>query len=521
MASGLRRRAVIVPAIGVLVVGGGAVAWAQSGGSSGGYRTAVVVKGDVQQLLTQTGTVAVVDRAKAHFRASGIVGSVKVTVGQTVAKGQVLATMDTGSLADAVTKAKATLATAEATLETGGTSSSSATSTPTVAPTASSPSRGGDTGAGLGQAQQAAARALQQATQALVTATTACASPATPTGTPSATATPSSTATAAATATAGPRTPPVLSCATALRQALSAQRRAAQAQQALAQALAKVSTSSTSAASSPASSSTSPSSASSSSAQRNSAGGGGSLTSTAARITTDTAAVAAAQVALDQADKDLAAVSLTAPVAGTVASLPWTVGSTTSPSDSAVLFGTGAVEVTVDVPAASIRAVRVGLPATVRGDGATRSVSGLVTRIGLLPTSSTSTTSSTTTYPVVVRVAAGPGLVDGGAAAVSIAITSVRDVVTVPNSALHSGRVTVLAKGKATSVPVTTGVTGALTTEVTKGLSAGQTVVLADLSEALPTSSTTSNRSSFGGNGGFGGAGFGPPGSGQVAVRRG
>ena len=530
MASRLRRRAVIVPAIGVLVIGGGAVAWAQSGSGGGGYRTAVVRKGEVQQLLTKTGTVAVVDSAKAHFRASGTVGSVNVTVGQTVTKGQVLATMDAGSLADVVTKARATLATAKATLETDSASSSSSSSTPTAtpSPSASAPTRGGGGGGSLTQAQQAAERALKQATHALTAATVACATPVTPTSTPGATLTPSVTATttptgtttpAATAAPRGPRTLPVLSCADALQASLKAQQQAGRAQQSLAQALAKASTSSSAA--------TAPSStASSSSPQRSSSGGGGGggFTSTAAKITTDTAAVAAAQVALGEAEKDLAAVSLIAPISGTVAILPWTPGSPTSPTDSAVLLGTGSVEVTVEVPAASIRTVRVGLPATVRGDGATKPVSGVVTRIGLLPTSSTSSTPSTTTYPVVVKVPAGPGLVDGGAAAVSIAVKSVSDVVTVPNSALHNGRVTVLLKGKASSVRVTTGVTGALTTEVTKGLNAGQTVVLADLSEALPTSSTTSNRNSFGGNGGFGGtggAGFGPPGGGQLTVRGG
>jgi hypothetical protein len=41
---------------------------------------------------------------------------------------------------------------------------------------------------------------------------------------------------------------------------------------------------------------------------------------------------------------------------------------------------------------------------------------------------------------------------------------------------------------------------------VTSGVKAGETVVLADLSEALPTSSTTSNRTGTFGQGGFTGA---------------
>jgi hypothetical protein len=241
------------------------------------------------------------------------------------------------------------------------------------------------------------------------------------------------------------------------------------------------------------------------------------VTSTAARITIDTAAVSAAEVALSQANKDLAAVSLRSPIAGTVASLPWAPGSAAATSDTAVILGSGAVNVVVQVPSTSIASMRVGLPATVRADGSSTAVSGAISQVGLLPTAtSTSTTggaatssSSTTTYPVTVRVAAGTGLVDGGNASVSIVVKSVKNVLTIPNSALHGTSVDVLSKGKVSTVRVQTGAVGALVTEVTSGLTAGQSVVLADLSVALPTSSTTSTTRGTG----FGPGGFtGPPG---------
>jgi hypothetical protein len=251
------------------------------------------------------------------------------------------------------------------------------------------------------------------------------------------------------------------------------------------------------------------------------------VTSTAARITIDTAAVSAAEVALSQANKDLAAVSLRSPIAGTVASLPWAPGSAAATSDTAVVLGSGAVNVVVQVPSTSIASMRVGLPATVRADGSSNAVSGVITQVGLLPTTSTSTTgaaatssSSTTTYPVTVRVAAGAGLVDGGNASVSIVVKSVKNVLTIPNSALHGTSVDVLSKGKVSTVRVQTGAVGALVTQVTSGLTAGQSVVLADLSVALPTSSTTSTTRGTGfGPGGFTGApggagGFGGGGGG-------
>jgi hypothetical protein len=98
----------------------------------------------------------------------------------------------------------------------------------------------------------------------------------------------------------------------------------------------------------------------------------------------------------------------------------------------------------------------------------------------------------------------GKAFVDGGATSVSIAVKNVTNVITVPNSALSNGSVTVLNAGKATRTRVQTGITGALVTEVTSGLRVGQQVVLADLSQALPTNSTTTPRF---GNGGFGGPG--------------
>lgn len=491
MASRLRGRAVVLPAAIVLAATGGAVAWAQSGPAAAGYRTAVVGRGDVQQTLTLTGTVSVVTQAKARFRAAGTVSAVKVAVGQTVAAGQVLATMDTGSLSDAVVAARAALATAKATLETD----SSTGSTPTATPSASASSKQGSS---TGSAQRAAEDALRKASQAVQAAAVACATAptASPTTTASAAATASATTSASPTSTPTPsaapkKGAPVLDCATALQRALAAQQATSKAQQDLARAL-------QSSASTPSSSSSDSSSASDSS---NRPSQGGSTTSTAAKVTKDTAAVRAAEVALEEAEKDLASVTLTAPIAGTVASIPWKSGGTASPSDAVVLLGRGAVDVVVDVPSTSIRSITVGLPASVRSDGATKPVDGTVTAIGLLPTdtSGSTSTSSTTTYPVTVRVPSGAAMVDGSSVAVTLAVKSVKGVVTVPNSALRGSSVTVLVKGKPTTVRVTTGAKGALTTEVTKGLSVGQLVVIADLSEELPTSSTTTNRNRVGG----------------------
>jgi trimeric autotransporter adhesin len=259
---------------------------------------------------------------------------------------------------------------------------------------------------------------------------------------------------------------------------------------------------------------------------------GGTGQSSASRTVTDEAAVTNAEAALSSARADLTAATLKSSIAGTVGSVSLTEGAS-SQGKSVVVVGTGAVEVTVEVPLASIATVHVGQQANVTPQGATSSAAGSVTSISLLPSTSsgstgtgsgagqaTSTTSSAT-YPVVVLVPeALPALASGSRADVSLLVGTASKVLTVPNSAL-----TPLAKGQAMVLTLKNGVTaralvktgyaGTLTTQVTSGLSAGQQVVLADLSTALPTNTTSSRRLGVPGGatgglgGGLGGAGLG------------
>ena len=87
---------------------------------------------------------------------------------------------------------------------------------------------------------------------------------------------------------------------------------------------------------------------------------------------------------------------------------------------------------------------------------------------------------------------------------VAVALGSANGVVTVPTSAVQNNAVTVVSGGKTSTARVTVGLVGPDRTQITAGVTPGQTVVLADLSSALPTS--TVNQGRFGG--GFG-AGFG------------
>jgi hypothetical protein len=103
-------------------------------------------------------------------------------------------------------------------------------------------------------------------------------------------------------------------------------------------------------------------------------------------------------------------------------------------------------------------------------------------------------------------------MADGSQAAVSLVTTTVRGAVTVPTSAIlgsgASATIRVLSGGTVTTTRVVVGAVGAERVQVTSGLKPGQQVVLADLSEPLPTGDTATGR--FGGGGGF--AGGGPPG---------
>ena len=209
------------------------------------------------------------------------------------------------------------------------------------------------------------------------------------------------------------------------------------------------------------------------------------------------------------------------------------VNGASSQGKSVVIVGVGAVEVTVEVPLASIAKMHVGQKANVTPQGATSFAAGAVSSISLLPTTSTSSTGSGTaqgsgaaqgtsttsspTYPVVVLVPdALPALASGSRADVSLLIGTAGKVLTVPNSALtplNSGQAMALTlkNGVATRALIKTGYVGTLATQITSGLTAGQQVVLADLSAALPTNTTSSRRFGVGGGaaGGLGGAGLG------------
>lgn len=225
-------------------------------------------------------------------------------------------------------------------------------------------------------------------------------------------------------------------------------------------------------------------------------------TASASQLAADQAAIDAAQAQLTVAQQNLAAATLTAPVAGQVATVGYTAG-TSSNSKSITILGTGNQIVKINVGLSQIEEVKVGQAAKVTVDGQTKPIAGRVSKIGLLST----TSGSSTTFPVTVTLNDGsPAVHDGIGADVIVTTASASNAVLVPNSAISTvgttHTVTVVSNGQPKTTRIKVGVVGTDMTQVTDGLQAGQQVEIADPSQPLP-SSANSGSSTTGGIGNF------------------
>jgi multidrug efflux pump subunit AcrA (membrane-fusion protein) len=539
----------------VLVLAGGGVALAMTGGGGPHYRLATATLAPVEQQIASVGTVAATNRAVLAFPVGGTVASVGVRVGQRVNAGQLLASLSTTALQQQVVSADANLASAQQTLAADEASETTATTSSVeiassasavrlmsavvlaaspAAPTAPTGSpRGKPTGGGsassaaVGKAQQellqaqkqldadlAAAESALAICQADLSASLPSSSPSsTPSGAPSSSAagpSPSATPTGSASPPAGD--PGAAGCLAAIghapNQAEVSQDQHARDQaessldgaiSALQAALAKAGQGSTG----KSGTGTSGKSGSSSSGQGLSGTGstgqsltgsgstGGSRTASAQQLAADQAQIDAAQAELAVSQQNVAQARLTSPLAGTVAAVSLVAGHPVSAGSSIstiTVLGSGQESVTTMVTLADIDSVKVGDPATVRVDGIAAELTGTVSAIGILNT----TTGSSTSYPVTVLLRpTSTRLYDGSGASVQIQVAATGPVLTVPSSAVHTlgnlSTVTVLNKGKPVVTRITTGAVGTDRTQVLAGLTAGQQVVLADLSEPLPT----------------------------------
>lgn len=112
-----RMRNVLIAGTSLVAVGAIGTVWATSSSAAEGrYVTAVAATGDVSQSFLATGTISRQNQVDAAFSVTGTVNKLKVGVGDTVAAGEVLATLDTAALKLALLNAETDLASAKATL---------------------------------------------------------------------------------------------------------------------------------------------------------------------------------------------------------------------------------------------------------------------------------------------------------------------------------------------------------------------------------------------------------------------
>jgi multidrug efflux pump subunit AcrA (membrane-fusion protein) len=260
---------------------------------------------------------------------------------------------------------------------------------------------------------------------------------------------------------------------------------------------------------------------------------GASETVTASHLASDQAAIDTDRATVATAVASLAQATLTSPIAGAVKAVTISNGDTVSGTSSTTtpaieIVGSKQSMVTIELSAAQVRSMRIGMTAHVIADGAETSVGGHVIAIGLTATSSNT---GSVTYPVELALSAhATSLVSGADAEVVVDVATARNAVSVPTSAVHrSGArsyVQVLRAGRPARVTVKVGAVGASLTQIRSGITVGQHVVLANLNAAVPSSSTNlpTGRTGLGGGrfsfsvgprSGFGGAG---PGTGQVQI---
>jgi HlyD family secretion protein len=525
-------------AVAVLVVAGGVTAYAATRQSAPTYRTATVGTQSVDQVLQETGTIEPSASAVVTFPVSGPVASVLVAMGDRVKAGQKMAALDTTSLRDNVASANASVANARLTLyqaQTGQTSTAStgsgSGSSTSNGSTANSSARSGSS-AGRASGSTGSAKAVAAAQQRLLgtvrqvdamlarakadlaTAAVLCASNGSPSPSPSPSASSSPSASPSPSPSGGgpgggggkPTT-----CAAAQQLVLADETQVQQIQQAVSKqesALDRL------IAGSAGSGSGSTGSTASTGSTGSTATSSGAVS--AAQLAADQAAVDAAVAQLALAEQNLAQATIVSPIDGVVSLVGLAVGAQASAgsSSSAIdVINPDGHGVTLSVDVTKIAEVKVGEKATVVPDGSTAALPATVSYVAVAPSSSGSSA-----YPVHLSFTGRPtGLRDGIQAAVSLVTAQTAGSLSVPTSAVyHLGSLAyvLLLDGSTTKRQiVTVGGVGAVYTQITKGLSAGQQVVLADVSAAIPTSTTSSRFARFAagvgaGAGGLGGAGL-------------
>jgi trimeric autotransporter adhesin len=555
--AGHRRAVLVGAAVIAIIVGGGAAAWAEVGGGSTGYRMGTVTRADIGTTLTVVGNVEPVSQATPSFQVEGQVATVSVSPGQSVTTGQTLGTLDTTALSEAVSSAQSTVqadeakltedesaeSTSSSTTPSSGTSSASpsgatssrSSSSPTSSspststPTSSSGGAGGGQNAAIAQDQKTLTRDeatlgtdQQKEAADLVQAQTDCTNASTATTQGQAACEAALQTVSADEEQVSKDQDTVSKDELALQQALDAASSAAGAQSAnsgagaqttalhssRSEAVLTADITGNSGTGNSGSGTTGTGSAVSGLGSASTGGAGSAKSDSPEQIASDQAAIDTAEAQLTDAQESLSAATLTSPIDGTVVSVGISAGDTVSANSSTetiTIIGTTSYEAQSTLDSSQVPSIKVGQSASVEVDGIDGTLQGTVAQVG--PVESTSTGYS---YPVLVALpATGDSMHSGSAANITISTGTVSDVVAVPTSAVQSlgsrSYVLMLSNGQLTRKIVTVGMVGNEYTQVLSGLTPGQSVVLADYAEAVPSSSTNT----VGGVGGLLGGGGG------------
>ncbi len=225
---------------------------------------------------------------------------------------------------------------------------------------------------------------------------------------------------------------------------------------------------------------------------------------------------------------------VTAPIDGVITNLSITVGSavtgstttTTSTSGSASstsststsggstvlsLGDPNSLQVKVQASEVDVPQIHVGQLATVTLDALpNETFAGKVTSVDTFGANS----SGVVTYNVYITLLSpSESVLPGMTASANIQVARADDALTVPTTAIttvgSNSYVRVMQNGTPVMTPVTTGIASDTDTQITSGLSEGQTIVTSTVLPSATSSTGASPFSALGGRGGFGGGGGG------------
>jgi multidrug efflux pump subunit AcrA (membrane-fusion protein) len=183
-----------------------------------------------------------------------------------------------------------------------------------------------------------------------------------------------------------------------------------------------------------------------------------------------------AKLSLVQANAKLAGTVITAPVAGKVLAVNGTVGSNAG-SSVITLAGTGDVVVKAQFTEAEVAHLKLDQVAKISlPDDASAKYDGKVMQIDPAGTVS----NRLVRYAALISFDKVPDtLLYGQSATVAVVTASADDVLSVPSTAVHDGKVVVRVNGKDEERTVETGLRGDVNTEIKSGLAEGDEILTA------------------------------------------